>query len=43
MPKPMQFLVTWMIEATGLPIAPAFYIMFGAASGLLAALFLVEP
>jgi MFS family permease len=37
-----QFFVTWLIEATGLPIAPAFYIMFGAAIGTVAAFFLVE-
>jgi MFS family permease len=37
-----QFFVTWLIEATGSPIAPAFYLMFGAAGGLLAAFYLVE-
>jgi len=37
-----QFFVTWLIEATGSPIAPAFYLMFGAAGGLLAAYYLVE-
>jgi MFS family permease len=37
-----QFFVTWLIHATGTPIAPAFYLMFGAAVGLLAALFLTE-
>ena len=37
-----QFFVTWLIEATGTPIAPAYYLMFGAAVGLLAALFLRE-
>jgi hypothetical protein len=37
------FFVTWLIEATGLPVAPAFYVMFGAATGLLASLFLKEP
>ena len=37
-----QFFVTWLIEATGAPIAPAYYLMFGAAVGLLAALFLRE-
>ena len=31
-----------MIQATGTPIAPAYYLMFGAAIGLLAALFLKE-
>ena len=37
-----QFFVTWLIAATGTPIAPAYYLMFGAAVGLLAALFLKE-
>ena len=37
-----QFFVTWLIKATGTPIAPAYYLMFGAAVGLLAALFLKE-
>jgi len=37
-----QFFVTWLIHATGTPIAPAFYLMFGAAVGLLAAPFLAE-
>jgi MFS family permease len=37
-----QFFVTWLIQATGLPIAPAFYVMFGAVVGLLAALLLKE-
>lgn len=37
-----QFFVTWLIQATGSPIAPAFYVNFGAVVGLLAALFLVD-
>jgi MFS family permease len=37
-----QFFVTWLVEATGSPIAPSFYVMFGAAVGLVAALFLVD-
>jgi MFS transporter, MHS family, proline/betaine transporter len=37
-----QFFVTWLIEATGTPIAPAYYLMFGAAVGLLSAVFLRE-
>jgi MFS family permease len=37
------FFVTWLIQVTGLPVAPAFYVMFGAAAGLLASLFLKEP
>jgi MFS transporter, MHS family, proline/betaine transporter len=36
------FFVTWLIQVTGLPVAPAFYVMFGAAVGLLASLFLKE-
>ena len=31
-----QFFVTWLIEATGSPIAPSFYVMFGAAIGIVA-------
>jgi MHS family proline/betaine transporter-like MFS transporter len=31
-----------LIQATGVAVAPAFYVMFGAAAGLLAALFLKE-
>jgi hypothetical protein len=34
--------VTWLIRATGLPIAPAFYVMFGAVAGILASLLLKE-
>jgi MFS transporter, MHS family, proline/betaine transporter len=37
-----QFFVTWLIEATASSVAPAFYVMFGAAVGLLAAFFLVD-
>jgi MFS transporter, MHS family, proline/betaine transporter len=37
-----QFFVTWLIQATGSPITPAFYVMFGAAMGLVAASFLVD-
>jgi len=37
-----QFFVTWLIEVTGTPIAPAFYVMFGVACGLVATLFLKE-
>jgi hypothetical protein len=36
------FFVTWLIEATGSPIAPVFYVMFGAATSLVAAFFLVD-
>jgi MHS family proline/betaine transporter-like MFS transporter len=37
-----QFFVTWLIQITGTPVAAAFYVMFGAAVGLLAALCLSE-
>src|SRR6185503_5232221 len=37
-----QFFVTWLIEATGSPLAPAFYLMFGALIGLVATTALVE-
>src|SRR5271166_2793044 len=37
-----QFFVTWLIQATGTPIAPAYYLMFGAAVGLLTIVFLRE-
>jgi len=37
-----QFFVTWLIEATGSPIAPSFYVMFGAAVGIVATFFLVD-
>ena len=33
-----QFFVTWLIGATGQPIAAAYYVMFGAAVGLVATL-----
>jgi hypothetical protein len=32
-----------LIEATGSPIAPVFYVMFGAVVGLVEAFFLVDP
>ena len=37
-----QFLVTWLIEATGSALAPALYVMFGATVGITAAIFLVD-
>jgi MFS transporter, MHS family, proline/betaine transporter len=37
-----QFFVTWLIKATGSPIAPSFYVLFGATIGLAAAFFLVD-
>ena len=36
------FYVTWLIEATGSPIAPVFYVLFGAAISLVATFFLVD-
>ena len=37
-----QFFVTSLIQATGSPVAPVFYVMFGAAMGLLATFYLVD-
>ena len=37
-----QFIVTWLLEKTGSPIAPAYYVMFGAMIGFLAAFFLID-
>ena len=37
-----QLIVTWLIKATGTPLAPAYYVMFGAVVGLSAAYFLTE-
>jgi MHS family proline/betaine transporter-like MFS transporter len=37
-----QFIVTWLIRETGTPLAPAYYVMFGAIVGFLASVFLVE-
>ena len=34
-----QVIVTWLIHATESPLAPAFYLMFGAATGFVAALY----
>jgi MFS transporter, MHS family, proline/betaine transporter len=36
------FIVTWLIQETGSPIAPAFYIMFCAVSGFGSALLMRE-
>jgi len=36
------FFVTWLIHVTGLAVAPSFYVMFGAAVGMLACVFLKE-
>jgi MFS family permease len=38
-----QFFVTLLIQATGSPIAPAYYLMFGSALGLAAAFSFHEP
>ncbi|HVY07358.1 MAG TPA: MFS transporter [Burkholderiales bacterium] len=37
-----QYIVTWLIENTGTPLAPAFYVMFGAVVGFVASLFVVD-
>ena len=37
-----QFIVTWLIRQTGSPLAPAYYVMFGAVIGFVASIFLVE-
>lgn len=37
-----QFIVTWLIRETGSPLAPAFYVLFGAAVGTIASLFVVD-
>jgi MFS family permease len=36
------FFVTWLIQASGLPVAAAFYVMFGSVAGLVASLLLKE-
>ena len=38
-----QFIVTWLIHETGLPVAPVFYVIFAAVLGLLGSMFLVDP
>jgi len=37
-----QFIVTWLIQTTGLAIAPVFYVMFAAGLGFVAAFFLTD-
>jgi hypothetical protein len=37
------FFVTGLIQATSLPVAAAFYVMFGSVIGLVASLLLKEP
>ncbi len=36
------FFVTWLLAVTGSPIAPAYYVMFGAGLGVVASFFLIE-
>ena len=38
-----QFFVTWLIHATGSPIAPVYYMMFGAAIALASLFFITDP
>ncbi|MDQ8033828.1 MFS transporter [Bordetella genomosp. 1] len=35
-----QFIVTWLIKVTESPMAPAYYVMFGVALGLIASFFI---
>ena len=37
-----QLIVTWLIRATGSPLAPTYYVMFGAVVGFVASNFLAE-
>ncbi len=37
-----QLIVTWLIRETGTPLAPAFYVMFGACAGMTGAWFTVD-
>jgi len=37
-----QLIVTWLIGFTGTPLAPAFYVMFGAVVGFVAAAFIAD-
>ncbi len=37
-----QLIVTWLISATGTPLAPSFYVMFGAVVGFVAAAFIAD-
>lgn len=37
-----QLIVTWLIGVTGTPLAAAYYVMFGATVGLLAAAFIAD-
>ena len=37
-----QLIVTWLIRETGTPLAPAFYVMFGACAGMVGAWFIID-
>ncbi|MCF7202099.1 MFS transporter [Pseudomonas oligotrophica] len=37
-----QFIVTWLIHATGIAIAPVFYVLFAVVLGLIGACFLID-
>jgi hypothetical protein len=37
-----QLIVTWLIQVTGTPLAPSFYVIFGAMLGFLGALAMME-
>ncbi len=37
-----QLIVTWLIAVTGTPLAPSYYVMFGAVVGIVAALFIAD-
>lgn len=37
-----QLIVTWLIAVTGTPLAPSYYVMFGAVVGIIAAFFIAE-
>jgi MFS family permease len=37
-----QLIVTWLIAVTGTPLAPSYYVMFGAVVGIVAAVFIAD-
>jgi MFS family permease len=37
-----QLIVTWLIRVTGNPLAPAFYVMFGAVVGTAGVMFMID-
>jgi MFS family permease len=37
-----QLIVTWLIRETGTPLAPAFYVMFGAVAGVIGVLLMED-